>query len=166
MFGTEAFARMRPGSFFINLARGELVDERALEAALDSGRLAGAGLDVGSGPDQMPAARLAARPDVVATPHIGGTTIAARAHQAMDTARQVAAIAAGRMPEGAVNADAASRPDSRIGDGLPHNAISAAYSLPSWEGQVQTEHAAKSEGEEREAQERQHEDRGHLAARA
>jgi phosphoglycerate dehydrogenase-like enzyme len=38
MFGTEAFARMRPGSFFINLARGELVDERALEAALDSGR--------------------------------------------------------------------------------------------------------------------------------
>jgi hypothetical protein len=70
------------------------------------------------------------------------------------------------MQEGAVNAAAASRPDSRIGDGLPHNAISAAYSLPSWEGQVQTEHAAKSEGEEREAHERQHEDRGHLAARA
>ncbi len=109
MFGTEAFARMKPGAFFINLSRGELVDERALEAALDSGHLKGAGLDVGSGPDQMPASPLALRPDVVATPHIGGMTFEARAQQAMDTARQVVAIAAGSIPEGTVNADAASR---------------------------------------------------------
>jgi hypothetical protein len=45
-------------------------------------------------------------------------------------------------------------PDSRSGEWLPHSCISADYSLPSWEGQVQTEHPAKAEGEEREAQER------------
>ncbi|MBT2300980.1 hydroxyacid dehydrogenase [Variovorax paradoxus] len=115
MFGAEAFARMKPGAFFVNLSRGELVEERALEAALDSGHLKGAGLDVGSGPDQMPASPLALRPDVVATPHIGGMTIEARAHQAMDTARQVVAIATGRMPEGAVNPEAASRVRDYLG---------------------------------------------------
>ena len=115
MFAAEAFEKTKPGSFFITLARGELVDERALEAALDSGRLNGAGLDVGSGPDQMPVSPLAARADVVATPHVGGTTVDARAHQAMDTARQVAAIASGHMPEGVVNPDAASRVREYIG---------------------------------------------------
>jgi hypothetical protein len=43
--------------------------------------------------------------------------------------------------------------NSRIGEWLPHNWISAHHSLPSWEGQVQTEHLAKAEGEEREGQE-------------
>jgi len=109
MMNAAAFAAMRPGAFFINLSRGELLDEAALEAALDSGHLAGAAMDVGSFPDQMPNPRLAARPDVVATPHVGGLTPAAAEHQAMDTVRQIAALAAGRMPDGAVNADHATR---------------------------------------------------------
>jgi D-3-phosphoglycerate dehydrogenase len=86
-----------------------LVDEAALMAALDSKHLAGAAMDVGSAPDQRPNPALAARADVVATPHIGGMTPEAMEHQAMDTVRQIEALARGKMPEGAVNADAAFR---------------------------------------------------------
>lgn len=78
LFGAEAFGAMRPGAVFVNLSRGELVDEAVLEAALDRGLLRGAGLDVGSATDQMPPSRLAMRADVVATPHIGGMTREAR----------------------------------------------------------------------------------------
>ena len=104
-----AFARMRRGALFINASRGELVDEAALADALDRGHLAGAALDVGRDPDQMPSLGLARRPDVLATPHIGGLTRPAAEHQALETVRQVAAIIAGTLPEGAVNADAATR---------------------------------------------------------
>ncbi|MBO1081558.1 NAD(P)-dependent oxidoreductase [Roseomonas haemaphysalidis] len=109
MMDAAAFAAMRPGGFFLNLSRGELVDEAALEAALDARHLSGAALDVGSAPDQMPSPRLARRADVIATPHVGGLTVEATEHQAMDTVRQVEALAAGRMPEGALNAEAAFR---------------------------------------------------------
>jgi D-3-phosphoglycerate dehydrogenase len=109
LFNAAAFAAMRPDACFINLSRGELVDEDALEAALDSGRLRGAGFDVGLAPDQMPSPRLTARRDVVSTPHIGGMTPEARMHQTMDTVRQVAALSSGQMPPGAVNPEAASR---------------------------------------------------------
>ncbi|MCA3363530.1 MAG: hydroxyacid dehydrogenase [Roseomonas sp.] len=109
LFNAAAFAAMKPGARFINLARGELVDEAALIAALDSRHLSGAAMDVGSAPDQRPNPALAARADVIATPHIGGMTPEAMEHQAMDTVRQIAALASGEMPEGAVNADAAFR---------------------------------------------------------
>jgi D-3-phosphoglycerate dehydrogenase / 2-oxoglutarate reductase len=95
LFGAAAFARMKRGARFINLSRGELVDEAALAAALDSGQLSGAAMDVGRAPDQRPSAFLARRPDVVAAPHIGGMTPEAMEHQAMDTVRQVAALARG-----------------------------------------------------------------------
>lgn len=111
-----AFARMKPGAFFLNPGRGNLVDEAALRAALDNGRLAGAALDVGRAPDQMPTPGLAAHPRVVATPHIGGLTPQATLHQAMDTVRQARALASGRLPDNAVNAEAAHRL-TRIGVG-------------------------------------------------
>ena len=105
LMGADAFARMRRDAYFINLSRGELVDEIALATALDERRIAGAALDVGRAPDQMPSPALARRPDVIATPHIGGLTPEAAEHQAFDTVRQVAALVAGRVPAGAVNAE-------------------------------------------------------------
>jgi D-3-phosphoglycerate dehydrogenase len=109
LFDAAAFARMKRGARFINLSRGELVEEAALAAALDSGHLSGAAMDVGRAQDQRPSAFLARRPDVVAAPHIGGMTPEAMEHQAMDTVRQVAALARREMPENAVNAAAAHR---------------------------------------------------------
>lgn len=66
-------AKMKPTAVLINTSRGGLVDEAALLAALDAGRLAGAGLDchaVEPPPDQ----RLTSHPKVLATPHLGGST--------------------------------------------------------------------------------------------
>jgi D-3-phosphoglycerate dehydrogenase len=103
-----AFARMKKPAFFLNLSRGNLVDEAALERALDERKIAGAALDVGRAPDQMPSPRLARRADVIATPHAAGLTPDAVEHQAFDTVRQVADIVAGRVPEGAVNIEKAS----------------------------------------------------------
>jgi D-3-phosphoglycerate dehydrogenase len=104
LIGKQAFAKMKDGAFLINVSRGNLVDEAALEAALDSGRLAGCAMDVGRAPDQMPTPRLAARDDVIATPHTAGLTQPAIEHQSMETAAQAAEIVQGRAPKGAVNA--------------------------------------------------------------
>jgi D-3-phosphoglycerate dehydrogenase / 2-oxoglutarate reductase len=105
LMNAAAFAKMKPGAYFINVSRGNLVDEAALEAALDSGRLAGCAMDVGRAPDQMPTPRLAAREDVIATPHTAGLTLAAIEHQSMETVAQAAEIVKGRAPKGAVNAE-------------------------------------------------------------
>ena len=100
-----AFSKMKDGAFFINASRGNLVDEAALVRALDSGRIAGCALDVGRAPDQMPSPGLAARSDVIATPHTAGLTLPAIEHQSMETVAQAAEILEGRAPKGAVNAE-------------------------------------------------------------
>lgn len=109
LMDAAAFARMKPDAFFINLARGNLVDEAALEKALEEKRIAGAAMDVGRASDQMPTLRLARRADVIATPHAAGLTPQAVEHQAFDTVEQVTALVAGRVPPGAVNAESAYR---------------------------------------------------------
>jgi D-3-phosphoglycerate dehydrogenase len=109
LMNAAAFAQMKPGAFFLNPSRGNLVDETALAAALDSGQLAGAALDVGRAPDQMPTPALARHPKVIATPHVAGLTPEAIEHQALDTVAQAADIVKGRVPKGAVNADKATR---------------------------------------------------------
>jgi len=78
MMNGKAFAMMKKGSFFINTARGGLVDENALKAALDSGHLAGAGLDVLTVEPPAPEHPLLHHPRCRLTPHIAWTTIEAR----------------------------------------------------------------------------------------
>ncbi|MEU4560355.1 phosphoglycerate dehydrogenase [Actinoplanes sp. NPDC023936] len=77
-FGAEQFAKMRPGSLFLNLSRGIVVDHVALRDALKSGHLAGAAVDVfpkepkGRGDEFV--SELRGLPNVILTPHIGGST--------------------------------------------------------------------------------------------
>jgi D-3-phosphoglycerate dehydrogenase len=105
LIGQAALARMAPHAFFINLSRGNLVDEAALTAALRENRIAGAAMDVGRALDQMPTPELAKLPNMIATPHIGGLTPPAIESQSLETVRQVEKIIAGEAPAGAVNAD-------------------------------------------------------------
>jgi D-3-phosphoglycerate dehydrogenase / 2-oxoglutarate reductase len=109
LIDTEALARMKADAFFINVSRGDLVDEAALEAALRDGTIAGAAVDVGSAPDEMPSPALAALANVLATPHIGGLTPQAIESQALETVDQVRAVLSGRQPDNAVNAVEATR---------------------------------------------------------
>jgi D-3-phosphoglycerate dehydrogenase / 2-oxoglutarate reductase len=109
LFNETAFKLMKSSAFFINVSRGNLVDEDALETALDEKRIAGAAMDVGRGADQKPSHHLARRNDVIATPHLGGATPESALGQAMDSVEQVTAIVQGKIPEGAVNADQATR---------------------------------------------------------
>lgn len=105
LIDARALALMRREAVFLNLSRGNLVDEPALAEALTSGRIAGAALDVGRALDQMPSPEVARLPNVVATPHVGGLTPPAIESQAFDTVAQVRAILAGEVPEGAVNTE-------------------------------------------------------------
>ncbi|MDR3512549.1 MAG: D-2-hydroxyacid dehydrogenase [Caulobacteraceae bacterium] len=80
LLDARAFAAMKPGMVVINTARGALVDEAALEAALEAGIVAGAGLDVTLAeppPAGAPILRLVARPDVIVTPHVAWASAAA-----------------------------------------------------------------------------------------
>jgi len=103
------FARMKKSAYFLNLSRGNLVDETALLAALEKKQIAGAAMDVGRAFDQKPSLSLARRADVIATPHTAGLTPDAIEHQAFDTVRQVGDLVAGRIPPEAVNRQKATR---------------------------------------------------------
>lgn len=104
LMDAQAFGRMKHDAVFINVSRGNLVDEAALTAALRNGTIAGAAMDVGRALDQMPTMAVAALPNIVATPHIGGLTRPAIEAQALDTVEQVRELVGGAVPHGAVNA--------------------------------------------------------------
>lgn len=74
MIGSEAFAAMRPGAIFLNLARGAVVDEAALVAALSNGRIGAAGLDCFAEEPLPEASPLWSFENVIVTPHSGGET--------------------------------------------------------------------------------------------
>jgi D-3-phosphoglycerate dehydrogenase len=78
LFGADEFARMKPGSLFLNLSRGFVVDHAALRGAIESGHLAGAAIDVfptePKGRGDAFVSDLRGLPNVILTPHIGGST--------------------------------------------------------------------------------------------
>jgi D-3-phosphoglycerate dehydrogenase len=103
MLGADAFARARDGLLVVNAARGGIVDEAALLAALESGRCGGAALDVY--PQEPPPADdpLRAHPRVLTTPHLGASTAEAQEAVAVDAARALLTYLRGEGLLGAVN---------------------------------------------------------------
>lgn len=102
LIGHDAFAAMKPGAMLINTARGAVVDTDALLSAIESGRLAGAGLDVYPDEPQIPQALLT-HANIVCTPHIGTNTQQTRDDMARACSRQILDALAGRRPQNIVN---------------------------------------------------------------
>jgi len=107
----DAFARMRDGVRVINCARGELVDDVALKAALDSGKVAGAALDVFPSEPITDYPLFAGYSNVVVTPHLGASTTEAQDRAGVQTAEQVVAALTGGVVSTAVNIPAISSED-------------------------------------------------------
>jgi phosphoglycerate dehydrogenase-like enzyme len=104
LFDGRAFSAVKPGAVFVNVARGSLVDESALLAALDSGRVAAAGLDVFAVEPAGPTHQLVAHPRVLATPHIAGLTETMFRRSGVLFAENLARWLRGESPRWAVNA--------------------------------------------------------------
>jgi len=102
MLDAAHIARMKKGAMLINVGRGGTIDEAALLAALNEGRLGGAALDVYA---EEPTTHLdlVRHARVIATPHIGAQTREAQERIALETAAQVLAALEGNMPAAAVN---------------------------------------------------------------
>jgi D-3-phosphoglycerate dehydrogenase len=105
LIGSSELALMKPTARLVNTARGGIVNEADLFAALNSGRIAAAAIDVfeNEPPGESPLLTLS---NLVTTPHIGASTVEAQVSVAFDVAEEVAAVLAGDLPRFAVNAPA------------------------------------------------------------
>jgi phosphonate dehydrogenase len=118
----DALAALRPGTFVVNAGRGSVVDEEAVAAALEEGRLGGYAADVfafedwshPSRPRRIPP-RLLAHPATVFTPHLGSAVDDVRRRMGLAAAGQVGQALAGQRPDGAVDAVPAAPPRGRTG---------------------------------------------------
>ena len=103
MIGEAAFAKMKKGVRIFKCARGGIIDEEALLAALKSGRVAGAGIDVFE-EEPLPAdSELRRLPNVVLTPHLGASTAEAQDAVGVEIAEQIADVLNGGIVRNAVN---------------------------------------------------------------
>ncbi|MEL5878279.1 D-glycerate dehydrogenase [Cereibacter sphaeroides] len=96
-----ALSQMRPGAILVNIARGDIIDETALIAALSEGRLAGAGLDVYEFEPEVPAA-LRAMENVTLLPHLGTAALEVREGMGLMAVENLLAFADGRPLPNAV----------------------------------------------------------------
>lgn len=102
MIGTAELKAMKPSAFIVNVARGGLIDEAALAAALRSGEIAGAGLDVFTSEPPTDDA-LTSAPNVIVTPHLGASTEEAQEKAGVAVARSVRLALEGELVPDAVN---------------------------------------------------------------
>ncbi len=113
MFNTERFAQMKKGSFLINTARGNLIDDSALIAALESGHLAGAALDVYS-TEPLPAEHpLRSAPNCLLTPHNGFNAIESAMEMSYQSAINLITVLKGVRPVNVCNPEVYDRPNLR-----------------------------------------------------
>ncbi|GKS75322.1 hydroxyacid dehydrogenase [Acidovorax sp. SUPP950] len=121
LMNAAAFAAMKPGSIFVSTARGGIHDENALHAAIASGHLKGAGLDVWDQEPPPASHALLRLPNVVATFHTAGVTHEARRNNATLAAIQILQLLSdGERPERLVNPDVWPRARERIAAALGH----------------------------------------------
>ncbi len=113
LMGAAQFALMKPSAYFINVARGPIVDEPALIDALNAHRIAGAALDVFEQEPVDPANPLLAMDNVIVTPHSLCWTDECFHNMASTGLRSIVDVAAGRRPEYVVNAGALAHPRVR-----------------------------------------------------
>ncbi len=92
MFNAERIGRMKPGAVLVNTARGGIVDETALLAALRSGQVSGAGLDVLAQEPQGAGNPLLQEPGVISSPHVAGVTVEAMDAMGVATARNILSV--------------------------------------------------------------------------
>ncbi|MEO8538683.1 MAG: D-glycerate dehydrogenase [bacterium] len=103
MMGEREFGLMKPSAVLVNTARGGVVDQDALVAALEAGKIGGAALDV-TDPEPLPLDNLLySFPNVIITPHIASASLATRSKMADMAARNIAAVLAGQPPLNPVN---------------------------------------------------------------
>ncbi len=115
LVGRAELARMRPHALLVNCARGGIIDEDALFEALEAGALRAAAIDVVANEPPQPGssgARLQRHPRVIATPHLGGSTVEALERIATELAHDVASVLLGGPAAAAVNAPIADGPEA------------------------------------------------------
>jgi D-3-phosphoglycerate dehydrogenase len=103
LIGSSAFEKMKKGVLIVNAARGGIVNEKDLLAAIESGKVAGAALDVFETEPPPPDHPLLARDEVIATPHLGAATTQAQVNVAIAVAQQVRDFLVSGVVQNAVN---------------------------------------------------------------
>jgi D-3-phosphoglycerate dehydrogenase / 2-oxoglutarate reductase len=112
LFSTEVFKRMKPGAYLVNTARGPIVDEAALAAALDAKQIAGAALDV---MEQEPPVNspLFGRDNVILTPHTSFYSVESLEELQTKAAEEVVRVLSGQPPRNPVNPEALAAPRAK-----------------------------------------------------
>ena len=119
MFNVETIGLMKPDAFLVNTARGGIVDEEALYAALSSGKLRGAGLDVLDKEPPDTTNKLFGLENVILSRHMAGATKEARDRMATTAIENILSVFDGRVIAGNVNGEPA-RLQSNFNNGIKH----------------------------------------------